>query len=290
MSRALRRPWVDCCRGALVAMAASATGCISASITDRERSLPAVTADAAREAWQAARRAEADLQAVRSPVRVELRDARGKRTTLDGALAARDPGDVRLKLWKQGRDVMDLTRRQGQGYVWIDERIRESAADPPTGIEASGTAESDPVFDARLANWLAALAWFVEAEHPRDGRLNDAEVPRWVAPALTTEPIPGTLEVSPVNADVFAYDLRTGVLLSRSSARGQWSVTFHHTPDPSIGGVSPLRTGMTLEADGLRISVALTDPTWNEPLSDALFTPPKRARPLRTESIQGALP
>ncbi|MDP1662854.1 MAG: hypothetical protein Q8L55_13145 [Phycisphaerales bacterium] len=89
------------------------TGCVS------EPPLPtylpmsdaaALTAIADRQASVTSIWAECDL---------ELTDAQGQSVSLDGVLIAVPPGKVRLRAWKFGHAVFDLTLRDGQGWVFV---------------------------------------------------------------------------------------------------------------------------------------------------------------------------
>lgn len=50
---------------------------------------------------------------------LDLTDARGQSVSLDGVLIAEPPMRLRLRAWKLGHAVFDLTLRDGQGWVFV---------------------------------------------------------------------------------------------------------------------------------------------------------------------------
>ncbi|MFA6047029.1 MAG: hypothetical protein WC718_18760, partial [Phycisphaerales bacterium] len=48
---------------------------------------------------------------------LDLTDAQGQRISLDGVLVAEPPGRLRLRAWKFGQAVFDLTLVDGKGWV-----------------------------------------------------------------------------------------------------------------------------------------------------------------------------
>ncbi|MEM7577263.1 MAG: hypothetical protein AAF328_07280 [Planctomycetota bacterium] len=215
-----------------------------------------------------ARDALANVSALRSPVRVELREASGKTTRLDGAIAIRDPGDVRLKLWRHGRDVMDLTRRDGRVHAWIDPRLNGREHDGDTAVNQARTAQ--PIDDAqtnRLSDWLRALAWFVTPDEPKD--------PPWLpgSDAYFVEALNGN--------EVLTYDVASGLVVKRRPAQGQaWRAEFAYAFEKSEQGDVPRRIELQLTSDETKVRIKLLDPVWNETLGDALFVAPPRAKAL----------
>ncbi|MEM8783561.1 MAG: hypothetical protein AAGE65_11995 [Planctomycetota bacterium] len=241
-----------------------------------EPTVSVVSAEDFRLAFARAQEAAGLLTAVRSPVRVEIRDASGRVVRLEGAFAARDPDDVRLKLWRHGRDVMDLTRVSGHGYVWLEKRVAERLGGGDWEGSAPGAGGSD-----RLTGWLSAMAWFIEPDEPEPGDRSigfDSIFPGFDRLGAS---VPGRVETRPIEEERFVYDARTGLVLTRRPATGgAWRADFAYTSDTQAPAAPPRRTGMTLAVGDAVVRITLTDPTWNELLGDELFKPSARARPL----------
>ncbi|MEM9752836.1 MAG: hypothetical protein AAF916_05565 [Planctomycetota bacterium] len=218
------------------------------------------------------REVQSSVMSVRSPVRIDLRDAEGKTTRLEGALAVRSTGDVRLKVWRSGRDVMDLTRQDGHAFAWVDDRVLDRADRSETGVELAKTSADS--LDTRLSDWLSALTWFIRTDQyhglqflssvqldPIDGR-----------PFVQRE----VIFAEPVDGVRYGFNTQQGWLESRESVVDpRWRADFSYS-----SSLPYRRIGMTLAVEQTKVTVTLSEPSWNEPLADALFVPPKKARPL----------
>lgn len=65
---------------------------------------------------------------------VRLEDADGPRTSLDGALLARSPSQLRLRTWKFGHPVFDMTLTDGE--VWVAQEDAAASADVAVPADA----------------------------------------------------------------------------------------------------------------------------------------------------------
>ncbi|MEM1026692.1 MAG: hypothetical protein AAGJ38_01275 [Planctomycetota bacterium] len=223
-------------------------------------------------AIQDSREAQAAVTAVRSPIHVEIREDNGKTTRLEGALAIRNPGEVRLKLWRQGRDVMDLTQVDGRSYAWLDDRIANRTERNGDRGSKGAEASKSIAIDERLSDWLSALVWFVTPDTPTEPTLADLRG----SPSGETivKAIGGKVRTEPMQGEQRRYDADTGVLVSRSFANDtNWRVGFEYAKE-----IETRRVGITVFADQTRVRIHLNKPVWNETLSDALFVPPGRSR------------
>ncbi len=64
---------------------------------------------------------QAAVETISAECDLDLTDARGQRVALDGVLVAELPGKVRLRAWKFGQAVFDLTPADGSGWVMVPE-------------------------------------------------------------------------------------------------------------------------------------------------------------------------
>lgn len=60
---------------------------------------------------------QASVTSISSVCDLDLTDVQGQRVSLDGVLLAQPPGNVRLRAWKFGHAVFDLTLANGKGWV-----------------------------------------------------------------------------------------------------------------------------------------------------------------------------
>ncbi len=65
---------------------------------------------------------QATVQRIVAECDINLTDADGQSVTLEGVLVARPPGNVRLRAWKFGHAVFDLTLVDGKGWIMIPEQ------------------------------------------------------------------------------------------------------------------------------------------------------------------------
>ncbi|MEM1098892.1 MAG: hypothetical protein AAGH92_08895 [Planctomycetota bacterium] len=223
------------------------------------------------------REVQSSVTSVRSPVRIDLRDAEGKTTRLEGALAVRAPSDVRLKVWRSGRDVMDLTRQDGRAFAWVDDRVLDRVDRAGTDVETAK--RSGDSLDTRLSDWLSALTWFIRTDQYHGLRFLSS---------VQLDPIDGRRFVQremifaePVDGVRYGFNTQHGWLGSRESVvKPIWRADFSYGSSPPYR-----RIGMTLNVEQTKVTVTLSEPSWNEPLADDLFVPPKKARPLSGDAL-----
>lgn len=89
---------------------------------------------------------QAAIRSVSAECDVDLIDARNQRVSLDGVLVAEPPGRVRLRAWKFGHAVFDLTLKEGKGWVVV-----------PDEGPAAGKMDFDKMPAQRVADVLDLL-------------------------------------------------------------------------------------------------------------------------------------
>jgi len=119
---------------------------------------------------------QASITSLTARCDLDLVDAQGQQVTLDAVLVAEPPGRVRLRAWKFGRAVMDLTLADGRAWVLAPDRA------PGAGDDAVARGGLDRVPTRGVGEAMALLgpAFFRDAT-PVGG---DAVVLRVRGPAL----------------------------------------------------------------------------------------------------------
>lgn len=230
------------------ALAAMLTGCAA--------TLPTYEPMEAREAWRVvAERIEA-IESVRAEADATLSGPDASSLRVDAVLLLRAPNGTRLRAWKLGHAVLDLTAT-GEG-VWFD------SASPPDGTDET----TFGVGPDELAEGLALLGgWRYEANVPtraeRVGDCYEFDCPtesgtvRCVVDGSALVP----LSLSRAGPDVTEFSLE----LDRYRLVGD-------TPWPQRA---------RLEAGDRSILLVFRDVTLNEPLPAGAFAPPSTAERIR---------
>lgn len=82
------------------------------------------------------------ITSVSAACMIDLEDRGGNSISLEGALAARPPTELRIKAWKFSRDVFDLTMNESGAYLAISTDAGAGVGtDEESRIPASGIAE-----------------------------------------------------------------------------------------------------------------------------------------------------
>ena len=102
-----------------------------------------------------------EVEALAGEGRLTLVDGEGESTVLRVALAARRPDHLRLRAFKLGQAVLDLTVRPDGTWLWIADRAEDArGALLPEQEETPAEGEAAQSFDARrLGPWLWAALW-----------------------------------------------------------------------------------------------------------------------------------
>ncbi len=64
---------------------------------------------------------QASVRSLTAECDLDLTDGQGQRISLDGVLVAEPPGKLRLRAWKFGHAVFDMTLTDGHGWVMVPE-------------------------------------------------------------------------------------------------------------------------------------------------------------------------
>ena len=210
------------------------------------------------EALEVMRARDARVRTLQSECSLSLRDAAGSSVSLDGAIVAKWPAHLRLRAWKFGRPVFDLTYTPEGLWVYLPEETAQR------GMKLEVTGEQF----GRVWNLLCP------------GATDGAVV---VIEADSTFTI--SRPVDPANPDhgrlVFEVDRETLTVrrgLVDSSAGVRQTLTLDSYREVGMGPESfvwPRR--FRAEGDTGRIEVRLRDPEFNVEPAEGAFTPPRRA-------------
>jgi hypothetical protein len=86
----------------------------------------------------------AQVRTISGPARIQLRDPTGQSVELDAAIAAELPGKVRVRAWKMGHAVMDITIIGAQAWVLPSEGSRAQEIAEGGGREAARGSSGTP--------------------------------------------------------------------------------------------------------------------------------------------------
>lgn len=206
----------------------------------------ALAAVAARQASMLRISAECDL---------DLVDAAGQRVSLDGVLVAQLPGKVRLRAWKFGQAVFDLTLVDGQGWLL--------APDQGTGRRVD--LEKIPARQVSQALDLLGASYFVAA-YPTGGGENLL---------LATGPALGRADVQ-CEIDLRTLTPQRFVVPSALDATSSELLLSEYAPVDRF--VWPMR--LRLRSPTGEVLVRFRSVEINGVIPAEAFTPPKRAKVL----------
>lgn len=225
------------------------------------------------------------MDTLRSPVRVQITEASGRTRSLDGALAVHASGDLRLKLWRGGRDVLELMRVDGVSHAWIDPRVAE--ASDAWSVNGSGNVGRARTNRDGLTRWIDALSWFLRPSawskaNPFDalGSIEERPAGQAAAGVVATRQ---TFRIGEV-AETFDATV-PGVVDKRPVQGDAWSASLGYDRDDA--GRAGRVTRITLNTAEISVSIQLRDPVWNAPLPAELFVRPARMKPLSVEHPGG---
>jgi len=199
------------------------------------------------------------VRSIRATIELDVVDRQGQSIELDGAIAAVLPDRMRLQVWKMGMTVLDVTYKSGE--VWT-----VTNADQRSGQEIESlTGTSATEFEQMLA---PTRADFWKNAHPIETGESNRE--------LVVEsgwPVAGGMQCFIERRTLTARRLTipdgrgdTGV--GRSLILEQYRMID--------GVVWP--TTMTFNGPDGTVRVNLKEVEMNQPIADAAFQPPRRAK------------
>lgn len=220
--------------------------------TPARTGLPVYAPADANEAMRIIHTRDAAITRVQARAAVRLTDAAGKSVELDGALVLSRPGNLRLRTWKMGQAVLDLTVIDGEAFAFI---ARDEAAD------------ARQLTQSMLADWTQIL---LDAANPQfvmqaqaDASAVQARVQRgestfwctWVKPTLVLQRV-DIPDLENPKSTILLADHR---------------IVAEH--------VWPMRVSVRSEQG--RIDIYFKDVELNTELSPYVFKPPARAEKLK---------
>lgn len=212
------------------------------------------------------------LHSVQSSARLVLTDADANRVTLDAAIVAAPPDRFRLRAWKLGHAVLDLTLTPDGVWVKSDQHGPARTGRATAGLlslNAAAIAESWPLFTGGpFARAGPDVGSRVEATD--DG--GPTFILRW--PANTADP------AHPAGDAVFTCEVDRRTLTARRygvlDASGVERAVLKLAGYRDFGGISFPTCIEAAGADGA-VLVLLDDTELNTPLAPDAFVPPADA-------------
>lgn len=199
---------------------------------------------------------QASVKTLSAECDLDLTDSLGQRVSLDGVLVAALPGKVRLRAWKFGHVVFDLTMADGKGWVMVPDDVRG-----PRRFDV----ESLPARQVRDAMDLLGPAYFLAARH---GGGNE-RVLLARGPALGRDDVECEIDRATLTPRRFVMDM--------GEASAPTELLFD---EYAVVGeiVWPMR--VRLRSPSGEVSIRFRGVELNGALPDGAFTPPGRAKAL----------
>ncbi len=198
----------------------------------------------------------AGVRTVQGECAIDLTRADGQRVQLDGALVIK-PGHVRLRAWKMGRAIFDLTLTPSGLYVWTPPEPAQRAKIMPAAISA----------EALTRGWS-----FVSGEFFQTDDLVIVDEGGATFKARRAGQTPGTTLAATVDRATL-----TPVRYALQDENGgeRFSLRLHDYR--RINGVLWPMHLLAVADDGAKAAVTLRNVELNEPLATGAFDPPPRA-------------
>jgi hypothetical protein len=199
---------------------------------------------------------QAAVTSISAECDLELTDAQGQRVNLDGVLVSCPPGNVRLRAWKFGHAVFDLTLSEGKGWVVL-----------PDEGPAAGKMDLQMMPAQRISGALDLLgASFFRTARPSGG---DTVTLIARGSALGRDDVTCEIERLTLTPRRFVVgeegaELSSELLLDRYT--------------PEAGVVWPMR--MRLRSPSGEVVVTVREVELNGKVPGGAFTPPARAKAL----------
>lgn len=194
----------------------------------------------------------AAVTSVQAEANVELTDAKGQTVHLDSALLLQPPDRVRLRAWKFGTAVFDLTVNDGGAFAFVPRDEARPAM---------------PAARQSITQWVKLLNGHIATEQSRLTQRGDQLVVETPQGDLTLR---CTVDRPTLTAERYE-------LLDRNG-KTRFTLALSDYRTTAAGPVWPMTILATSEQGVIRIQA--TDVTLNEPLPPAAFDPPARAERL----------
>jgi hypothetical protein len=187
-----------------------------------------------------------------------LTDPQGQTVSLDGVLVAQTPGSLRLRAWKFGHAVFDLTLTGGKGWVMLPDNRQAARKLDPANISARRVGDAFEL----LGPSYFRTASSVNEVRPTGGPL--LVVRGW---ALGRDDVVCEIDRRTLTPRRFVMGTADGTNASEIKLDG-WAVTQN-------GMVWPLR--MSLASPMGEVLVVIRSVELNGDIPVGAFVPPKRA-------------
>lgn len=199
---------------------------------------------------------QATVKSISAECDLDLTDAQGQRVSLDGVLVAEPPGSVRLRAWKFGHAVFDLTLNEGKGWVVL-----------PDEGPAAGKMDINKMPAQRVGDALNLLgASFFRTAKPTGG---DAATLTARGSALGSDDVVCEIDRLTLTPRRFVVGADGGAMTSE---------LLLDRYSPSGGIVWPMR--MRLKSPAGEVVVTVREVELNGEVPGGAFTPPQRAKAL----------
>lgn len=218
--------------------------------------LPAYPAISDTDALATIAERQATVRSISAECDLDLTDAQGQRVSLDGVLVAEPPGSVRLRAWKFGHAVFDLTLKDGKGWVVL-----------PDEGPAAGKMDINKMPAQRVGDALDLLgASFFRTARPAGG---DRVTLIARGSALGSDDVTCEIDRLTLTPRRFVVGAEGGTLSSELLLDSYALV---------VGGVWPMR--MRLRSPSGEVVVTVREVELNGEVPAGAFTPPQRAKAL----------
>ncbi len=240
---------------ALALVAAATLGGCRTSPVDSHSALPQYAVGGEAEALLIIHERERTIQTFNARADIRLTDSSGKSVVLDGAIVLERPGNLRLRLWKLGQAVLDLTANGDDAWVWI---ARDEASD------------ARQLTRSMLLNWTQILLDSANPAYVRQSALDGEFLRTHVARGESTL-------VCQYRRDVLA--LSSVTLPDGQTPQTHISFSDYRVVDKNVWPMH-LNISPTGNNSG-QVDIYFKDTEINGELSPAAFKPPARAEKLK---------
>jgi hypothetical protein len=257
-----------------VASAGFSLGCASKAL---ESSLPIYPLMSDQESLRIIVERQGRIASVSAQCEIVLTDAEGQRVNLDGVLLAMplaQTGDrVRLRAWKLGQAVFDLTLVDGSAWLIAPENPRPGNQDE----DSRGPSPNPPHSVAAPAETARRIAEALDFIGPR--YFQNATVvgsSRGLLTVVAAEP-----RVDRTMCEIDRATLTPRAFISGGTGRDRADTSELSLSEYRLIGTIPWAHRLLLRGPGGIIDVAMSDVELNGELPANAFTPPARAKELR---------
>lgn len=202
------------------------------------------------EALQIIKDRDNTIRTVQARADIRLTDSAGKSVELDGAVVLKRPGNLRLRTWKMGQAVLDLTVNGDDAWSWV---AREEASD------------ARQLTRSMLINWAQLLLDSANPAHVRDAKMEGERLTTHVVRGDSTLVCNYTRDTLTLVSIQFPDSANKTITLSNYAG-------FERT-------IWPMQ--LSLRGEHGRIDIYFEDVEINGELSPTAFKPPTRAEKLK---------